>query len=66
MATKNFTTDISFNRKSADSLISALTQNQKPKTVPLPTVTKVSDKEAIQKMFGGFNVDSGRKATRSC
>lgn len=53
MATKSFTTDLKFNRKSASGLIIALnSSDRKIKRSILPVVREVKDSAAIKAMFG--------------
>lgn len=58
MATKSFTTEFSFNRKNAESLISALNNTKKPKKRSITNVTRINDKNVIRCMFGGLDGNS--------
>ncbi|MBT0941721.1 hypothetical protein KJR20_00985 [Streptococcus lutetiensis] len=51
MATKSFTTDLKFDRKSADNLIQALTGRSKVKRHAPANVEMVKDSDLIKKMF---------------
>lgn len=51
MATKSFTTDLKFSRKSANNLISALTGHSKVKRLVPADVEIVKDSDTIKKMF---------------
>ena len=50
MATKSFTTDMTFNRKSASSLYKALSNNKKAKLTNT-TFNVVKDRETLKNMF---------------
>ncbi len=51
MATRSFTTDLKFNRKSADNLISALSETKKFSRSKDVKSTEISSLEAIKLMF---------------
>lgn len=51
MATKSFTTDLFFNKKSADSLIKALENSTNIKRSAPKSVKEVKDVDTIQLMF---------------
>lgn len=51
MATRSFTTDLKFNRKSADNLISALSETKKFSRLKDVESTEISSLEAIRLMF---------------
>lgn len=51
MATKSFTTDMKFNRKSADSLINALSSRRKVNPQRPLNVETIRDSERIKNMF---------------
>ncbi|WP_019781504.1 hypothetical protein [Streptococcus sobrinus] len=51
MATKSFTTDLKFDKKSADSLIQVLVGHSKVKRHAPTNVEMVRDPDLIKKMF---------------
>ncbi|MFS9317139.1 hypothetical protein QM359_08380 [Streptococcus infantis] len=51
MATRSFTTDLKFNRKSADNLISALSETKRFSRSKDVESTEISSLEAIRLMF---------------
>lgn len=51
MATRSFTTDLKFNRKSADNLISALSETKKFSRSKDVESAEISSLEAIRLMF---------------
>lgn len=51
MATKSFTTDLSFNRKSAAALIETLGKYRKPVRSTPSKVTEVKDKAELERLF---------------
>ena len=51
MATKSFTTDLTFNRRSADNLISALSETKKFSRSKDVESNEISNLETIQLMF---------------
>lgn len=51
MATRSFTTDLTFNRKSADNLISALSESKKFSRSKDVESNEISSLEAIRLMF---------------
>lgn len=51
MATKSFTTDLTFNRRSADSLISALSETRKFKRSRDVKASDIQSLEEIRSMF---------------
>ncbi|EFX96844.1 hypothetical protein [Streptococcus vestibularis] len=51
MATKSFTTDLTFNRRSADNLISALSETRKFKRSKDVKASDIQNLEEIRSMF---------------
>ncbi|MGT2717465.1 hypothetical protein [Streptococcus oricebi] len=51
MATKSFTTDFVFTRKSADNFISALTNNKRPNLSHIQNTKEITKIEAIKAIF---------------
>lgn len=54
MATKSFTTDFEFNRKSSSKLIHAFENSKEVKYSINKKVTEVSDKEGIDHIMSSF------------
>ena len=52
MATKSFTTEMTFDKKSVNSLIKALNNEKSPNRKPVKNVEIISNPETIQKIFG--------------
>ncbi|MBF4806171.1 MAG: hypothetical protein HXM47_06235 [Pseudoleptotrichia goodfellowii] len=52
MATKSFTAEMTFDKKSINSLIKALDNEKSPNRKPVKNVEIVKDGELIQKAFG--------------
>lgn len=59
MATKSFTSDYVFNRKTADSLLSALQNDRDPNKTKNIKVTKIKDTKSIASMK--FRTRSGAR-----
>lgn len=51
MATKSFTTDLSFNRKSAAALIETLEKYRKPTRSTPSRIKEVKDKAELERLF---------------
>lgn len=52
MATKSFTTEMTFDKKSVNSLIKALNNEKSPNRKPVKNVEVISDPDIIRKVFG--------------
>ena len=52
MATKSFITEMSFDKKSVNSLINALNNEKTPNRKPVKNVEIINNPETIRKIFG--------------
>lgn len=52
VATKSFTTEMTFDKKSVNSLIKALNNEKSPNRKPLKNVEIINNPDTIRKIFG--------------